>query len=117
MLVRERCWIHPLREAAARCPSCERFFCRECVTEHDGRLICADCLREQRAAASRPRRSAPRLRGALTALGKTASLGLSLLAAWFFFHLLAQELVALPNEFHASALWQQLGVDNGDDSD
>ena len=115
MLVLERCWIHPPREAAARCPSCARFYCRECVTEHDGRLICADCLRELRAATDRLRQRPPRGRGALTAAWRTVSVVLSLLAAWFFFHVLAQTLVTLPGEFHASALWQQLGVNNGDD--
>ena len=115
MLVRERCWIHPAREAAARCPSCERFFCRECVTEHDGRLICADCLRALRTAATLRPGSAQRARRALAAAGRTFSLALSLLVAWFFFHLLAQTLVSLPGEFHASTLWQQLGVSTGDD--
>ena len=114
-LVRERCWVHPPREAAARCPSCGRFFCRECVTEHEGRLLCADCLRGLRAAAERRRRPAWRAKGVLTAITRTASLALSLLAAWFFFHVLAQTLVSLPGEFHASTLWQQLGVSGGDD--
>ncbi|MFP4054916.1 MAG: rhomboid family protein [Phycisphaerae bacterium] len=40
-----RCHNHPQREAAARCPECGRFFCRECVTEHEGRVICSACLR------------------------------------------------------------------------
>ena len=47
--------------------------------------------------------------------GRLVSLALSLLTAWFFFHLLAQTLVSLPGEFHASTLWQQLGVHPGDD--
>ena len=28
------------------CPSCRRFFCRECATEHEGRLLCSTCLRK-----------------------------------------------------------------------
>lgn len=43
-LVRQRCLHHPEREAASRCPQCQRFYCRECVTEHAGRLLCRDCL-------------------------------------------------------------------------
>ena len=35
---------HAAREAVARCPECTRYFCRECVTEHDGRLMCRACL-------------------------------------------------------------------------
>lgn len=44
-IARQRCWTHPLREAVSRCPSCKRFYCRECVTEHDGRLLCVACLK------------------------------------------------------------------------
>ena len=27
-----------------RCPACGRSFCRECVAEHEQRLLCAVCL-------------------------------------------------------------------------
>ena len=40
----QRCWNHEAREAACRCPACGRSYCRECVSEHDGRLLCAACL-------------------------------------------------------------------------
>lgn len=43
-LARQRCWTHAQREAVSRCPECRRFYCRECVTEHDGRLLCVQCL-------------------------------------------------------------------------
>ncbi len=43
----KRCFNHAGREAAARCPGCRRFYCRECVTEHDGRVLCAECLRRR----------------------------------------------------------------------
>ncbi len=43
-LSRQRCWTHPQREAVSRCPSCRRFYCRECVTEHDRQLLCVACL-------------------------------------------------------------------------
>jgi hypothetical protein len=43
-LSRQRCWTHPQREAVSRCPSCRRFYCRECVTEHDRQLLCVSCL-------------------------------------------------------------------------
>jgi hypothetical protein len=42
-----RCALHAGREAAARCPVCTRHFCRECVTEHHGRLLCFACLKEE----------------------------------------------------------------------
>jgi hypothetical protein len=40
----QRCLHHHEREAVARCPECGHYFCRECITEHDERVICASCL-------------------------------------------------------------------------
>jgi len=40
-----RCLFHPRREAAARCPHCGGTFCRECVTDEEGKLACPPCLR------------------------------------------------------------------------
>jgi hypothetical protein len=42
--IHQRCWNHESREAVCRCPECGRSFCRECVTEHQSRLLCAACL-------------------------------------------------------------------------
>lgn len=46
-VLHQRCWNHEAREAVCRCPECGRSYCRECVTEHDGRLLCALCLKAQ----------------------------------------------------------------------
>jgi hypothetical protein len=43
--LQQRCWNHETREAVCRCPECRRSYCRECVTEHEARLLCASCLR------------------------------------------------------------------------
>jgi hypothetical protein len=43
--LQNRCWNHELREAVCRCPVCGRSFCRECVAEHEQRLLCASCLK------------------------------------------------------------------------
>jgi hypothetical protein len=43
-ILHTRCRNHPGREAAARCVTCGGFFCRECITEHHERMICARCL-------------------------------------------------------------------------
>ena len=45
MALEQRCSNHEMREAVSRCPVCRRSFCRECVTEHEERLVCAACLR------------------------------------------------------------------------
>jgi len=45
LALHQRCWNHESREAVCRCPRCGRCFCRECVTEHHARLLCAACLK------------------------------------------------------------------------
>jgi hypothetical protein len=45
-LAARRCLVHPDREAAARCPSCHQYYCRECVVEHDALFLCAACLQK-----------------------------------------------------------------------
>ena len=54
-LAARRCLVHPDREAAARCPSCRQYYCRECVVEHDTRFLCAPCLQRAIEAAGIPR--------------------------------------------------------------
>jgi hypothetical protein len=43
----QRCSNHAGRTAACRCPACQSFYCRECITEHDGRMLCASCVQKQ----------------------------------------------------------------------
>lgn len=92
-VARARCELHAEREAAARCPSCGLDYCRECVVEHSGRLLCRRCLeRPSRELAERGRRhrwwrSARRL-GA--GAGRVAGWTAGLLSAWLFFYLCGQ---------------------------
>ena len=113
-LTRQRCWTHPLREAAARCPSCTRFFCRECVTEHEGRVICAGCLREQ-VAARAARHTGRRWPGRVfSAARRGVQFTAGVVVAWLFFHLLGQLLLTLPDQFHAGTFWDQVNKLGGD---
>ena len=93
-LIRTRCVIHAQREAAARCPECGSFFCRECVTEHGERAICAACLRLM-ARAGTGRRRRP-----LRAVRRAAQILIGILAAWFFFYMIGEVLSSLPDSFH-----------------
>lgn len=97
-LAHERCFNHALREAVARCPECARSFCRECVAEHDDRMLCAACL------ARVTRRGGARL-GALRLLGRAAALTGGLLLAWLFFLLVGGWIASRPHDFHARTLW------------
>jgi len=92
-LSEQRCFQHPSREAAARCPSCRRFFCRECVTEHEGRLICRACMAAQTAAPPRPGRG-------LADAGVAAGSLFGFLLAWILFYYLGLMLTRIPAEFH-----------------
>jgi hypothetical protein len=75
----QRCWNHELREAVCRCPGCQRFFCRECVTEHESRLLCASCLKGAAQAVPERRRRARRMLAPLAALA-------GLFLSWLIFY-------------------------------
>jgi hypothetical protein len=95
-----RCARHPEREAAARCPSCHEFFCRECVVEHDGRLLCASCLAKAAVAGGRRREQLASLRRAVD-----ATVGFVVL--WLAFHAIGTLLLKLPSSFHEGTVWSK----------
>lgn len=93
------CHHHPAREAAARCPACRNFFCRECVTEHDDVVICTTCLRLQ--TGSRAAR-----KWSLAFIPRLAAAAAGLLVAFFFFYALGRVLVVTPSAFHEGTVWK-----------
>ena len=97
-LARQRCFNHAFRAAAARCRRCGRCFCRECVTEHAGRVICAQCLGRL---ARRGKATSRLMRGAAACVAA----GAGLVAAWAVFYYLGQLLLRLPTPFHEGTLW------------
>lgn len=103
-LLHQRCFNHSLREAAARCLECGRFFCRECVTEHDDRVICATCLRKL----AKPPFTQ---RTGFLAASRTAQVLAGVFTVWLFFYLLGTLLVSLPSSFHEGTLWKEKWLD------
>lgn len=95
-----RCLRHPVREAVAQCPACGGAFCRECVVEHDGRVLCADCLARAAAAAASAR--PPRF----TALGRAVAAAAGGLVLWLCFYELGALLLKIPPGFHDGTVWQ-----------
>lgn len=89
----QRCANHPDRESSARCMHCGRYFCRECVTEHEGRILCAACLAKVTA-------DAGKRRGAFHGLTTPAALVAALLLAYAAFYTAGRALMALPSAFH-----------------
>lgn len=100
-IARARCANHEAREAAARCPRCRRCFCRECVTEHDGQLVCAACL------AALAKAAPPGRRRLFAGLGIASRFALGLLLAWLFFQLCGRALLAIPASFHEGTAWEK----------
>jgi hypothetical protein len=94
-----RCFNHARREAVARCPICGKFYCRECIAEHDGRMICARCLLPDEAPV-RKRRFLPGMLRAFMLLS-------GVLFLWLAFFLMGRALLNLPSSFHEGALWNQ----------
>lgn len=100
LLHQQRCLNHESREAAARCPECRQYYCRECVTEHDDRVICTSCLKKL----VKPKITA-RLR--LDILLKLMQAAFGLIVAWLFFFLIGSFLLSAPSSFHEGTLWQK----------
>ena len=104
-LSEQRCFNHVQREAVARCLSCANFFCRECITEHEDRVICAACLQKL---ARVPLLKRPGFVGLIRA----GQLVAGLLAAWIFFYLIGESLLSLPTAFHEGTLWKSGSLDD-----
>jgi len=98
-LVQQRCHNHGAREAVARCLECGQFFCRECVTEHDDRVICTVCLRKL------ARKPLTQRRGFIL-LRQIGQVLAALILAWFFFYIIGETLAAMPDSFHEGDLWK-----------
>lgn len=97
-LSQQHCLNHSLREAVARCPECKHFYCRECITEHDDRVICASCLKKL----VKPKEAG---KHAFAAIGRVAFSLMGLVMAWAFFYWLGQSLLSIPAEFHEGKMW------------
>lgn len=96
-----RCVRHASREAAARCPACEQYFCRECVVEHEGRLLCSSCLARSAGAAGRGQRRWARVR-------RAAALSSGVLVLWCLLYLLGLLLLRIPPDYHDGTVWKGL---------
>lgn len=101
-----RCFNHAQREAAARCPECGRCFCRECVSEHRNRLLCASCIAEETAQAQPgPKRNFGSLRMVFRMM-------LGVLVLWVSFFVIGKALLAVPSVFHEHKMFLEDDWDN-----
>ncbi|MGA2596933.1 MAG: rhomboid family protein [Bryobacteraceae bacterium] len=99
-LAQQRCFIHEFREAVARCPVCRNSFCRECVTEHQGRVVCTACLKQLHSTKGASQRKLLRLvSGVLPIAG--------LLLAWLVFYSAGRILTLIPADVHDGTAWSK----------
>ena len=96
----QRCFIHDYREAVARCPACRNTFCRECVTEHEGRVVCAACLKKTLGTRAESRHSLRRF--VIAGLPIVA-----LLIAWWMFYGIGRILLSIPSSVHDGSAWSK----------
>ena len=94
----QRCWNHENREAVCQCPECGRSYCRECVSEHQSRLLCAACLTRVSQSTVRRRSSLGRLAAPLLAFG-------GLLLAWMVLFGAGESIIILAEHAEQSS-WQ-----------
>lgn len=97
-LAHQRCFHHSLREAVARCPECRQFYCRECITEHDDRVICASCLRRLAGADAQKKSRA-------AWLWAIVPCAFGLFVAFLFFYVVGEALLLIPSNFHEGSVW------------
>jgi hypothetical protein len=97
-MIQQRCFHHESREAASRCPVCSRYFCRECVTEHEDRVLCTECLKKLIARGDKRASRFARLLGALLPIA-------GLLMAWLFFYTMGRTLLSIPMAVHDGSVW------------
>lgn len=99
-LIQSRCFQHASREAVARCPECRRFYCRECVTEHEGRMICRGCLSDLL------ERDKKESSGWLKAIGSWCMAAAGFLLTTSVFYLLGRLLLRIPSTFHSGTFFE-----------
>lgn len=104
-MLNQRCLHHPVREAVARCPECRRHFCRECVTEHDGRFVCAPCLK-------RTTRPVETRKFPFATAFRVVNLATGVVVAMLCYYALGQLLLRTPAEFHEGTLWKRNFMDD-----
>lgn len=92
-LVKKICHNHPQREAVAKCPICDHFYCRECVTEHDSKFVCVGCL----STISKKEKKSSNI---LFKVVRLIVLSIfSILTAWYFFNIIGSLLLKIPSSF------------------
>lgn len=97
-----QCLRHAERPAVARCRVCGEAYCRECVVEHDHRLVCADCLRQE---AERGKGGDGRVGWMRMGWGAALQWMVAVGVLWGMFYVLAGLLRRIPADVHDGVIW------------
>jgi hypothetical protein len=97
-LLHQKCYNHKLREAVAMCPECKRFFCRECITEHDDRVLCTYCLDNININSKYDLSH-------LSILYQAGRFAIGVIILWLAFYYIGVILLSLPTTFHEGSIW------------
>ncbi len=88
----------------ARCRSCGLACCRECVVEHEFRLVCADCLRREAERAGG--------RGGRVAWAAFGQWVVAAGVVWVIFYAVAAGWRRVPEVFHDGVIWGRETTDD-----
>jgi uncharacterized paraquat-inducible protein A len=102
----KRCFNHSTRGAVARCPECTRYFCRECITEYRGKVICSRCLKKLADSETAQKFSFKLPLKFIESL-------IGIILAWLFFFIIGQGLLMIPHSFHEGTIWKENNRANG----
>ena len=94
----QRCFNHANREPVAKCPHCNRFYCRECITEHNRKLVCSKCLEE---ITSKDEKKS----NTMVALCEFLIMLIGFSGVMFILAILGWFLMQIPNDIHTGAKW------------
>jgi uncharacterized paraquat-inducible protein A len=97
-LRQQRCFHHPQREASARCPECRHYYCRECITEHDDRVVCASCL-------AKLTRKKEKRAGSWDLAPRVALVLVAFILVFLIVFFLGDALLSIPSQFHEAGGW------------
>jgi hypothetical protein len=97
-LAGNRCFNHISREAIALCSSCGRHYCKECVTEHMGRMTCSYCI--ERLPVKKELK-----RGTLYLAVRGFEMAAGLMLLWLILYYIGRLLILLPSSFHEGTFW------------
>ena len=101
VLASQRCLHHTAREAVARCTQCRQSYCRECIVEHEERVLCAGCAKKLLSTGGQKT-------DLFRKLVRGTHLVLSFMLLWIVFFALGRILLAIPSSFHEGDFWKLL---------